>query len=197
MPLGHENRPADQQLHRRRPSPAIPCGPNNDFAKLLGSREPPEARDWQLKRLVPRRRRLAHLPGRDLEVLTPERLRDKSRTAKAVEALCNLGTVAGNHGRFLFDFSPYAVDFRLTQDAAARLLYCFGTDDDGKAVTANSLVQRIKSEDIKKDELIVGVTELESALAKELSEAGLKPVGVKAACSDAVMRVNAELKIKE
>ena len=32
--------------------------------------------------------------------LTPERLRDKSRAAKAIEALCNLGTVAGNHGRF-------------------------------------------------------------------------------------------------
>src|SRR5947208_1055822 len=36
--------------------------------------------------------------------LTPERLRDKSRAAKAIAALCNLGTVAGNHGRFLFDF---------------------------------------------------------------------------------------------
>ena len=28
--------------------------------------------------------------------LTPERLRDKSRAAKAIHALCNLGTVAGN-----------------------------------------------------------------------------------------------------
>jgi CRISPR-associated protein Cst2 len=129
--------------------------------------------------------------------LTPERLRDKSRAAKAVEALCNLGTVAGNHGRFLFDFSPYAVVFRLTQDPAPRLLYCFGVNDDGKAVTAGALVQRIKSGDIKKDELIVGVTELDSPLAKELTEAGLMPVGVKAACSEAVKRINAELKSKE
>jgi CRISPR-associated protein Cst2 len=129
--------------------------------------------------------------------LTPERLRDKSRAAKAVEALCNLGTVAGNHGRFLFDFSPYAVIFRLTQDPAPRLLYCFGTNGDGNAVSAHSLVQRIKSEDIKKSELIVGVTEPDSPLAKELSEAGLKPVGVKAACAEAVKRISAELKIKE
>jgi CRISPR-associated protein Cst2 len=129
--------------------------------------------------------------------LTPERLRDKSRAAKAVEALCNLGTVAGNHGRFLFDFSPYAVVFRLTQDPAPRLLYCFGIKDDGKAVTANSLIQRIKSDDIKKSELIVGVTEPDSPLAKELSEAGLKSVGIKAACSEAVKRINAELEIKE
>jgi len=85
----------------------------------------------------------------------------------------------------------------LTQDPAPRLLYCFGTNDDGKAVTADSLVQRVKSEDIKKGELIVGVTEPDSPLAKELSDAGLKPVGVMAACSQAVKRVNAELKIKE
>ena len=50
--------------------------------------------------------------------LTPERLRDKSRAAKAIDALCKLGTVAGNHGRFLFDFSPDAVVFRITDDPA-------------------------------------------------------------------------------
>ncbi len=58
--------------------------------------------------------------------LTPERLRDNSRAAKAIEALCNLGTVAGNHGRFLFDFSPDAV--RAATDArsgsATALLLC-------------------------------------------------------------------------
>ena len=128
--------------------------------------------------------------------LTPERLRDKSRAAKAIDALCNLGTVAGNHGRFLFDFSPYAIVLRLTQDPAPRLLYCFGTPDDGKTVTAYSLVQRIKSGDIGKEEIIVGVTEPDSALAKEFSDAGLKTLGVKAACAEAVQRINAELKIK-
>ena len=68
--------------------------------------------------------------------LTPERLRDKTRAAKAIHALCNLGTVAGNHGRFLFDFSPDVVVIRLTQDPAPRLLYCFDTTDDGKTVGA-------------------------------------------------------------
>ena len=72
--------------------------------------------------------------------LTPERLRDKSRAAKAIHALCNLGTVAGNHGRFLFDFSPEAVVIRLTSDPAPRLLYCFDTRDDGKTVLAPALV---------------------------------------------------------
>jgi CRISPR-associated protein Cst2 len=129
--------------------------------------------------------------------ITPERLRDKTRAAKAVEALCNLGTVAGNHGRFLFDFSPDAVIFRLTQDPAPRLLYCFTTSDDGKTVSALALLQRIKSGDIDKKEIIVGVAEPDSPLAKELAQSGLEAVGVKAARDLAVKRINAELKSKE
>ena len=84
--------------------------------------------------------------------LTPERLRDKSRAVKAIESLCNLGTVAGNHGRFFFDFSPDAVVFRITSDPAPRLLYCFSTDDDGRTIKARALVQRIKAGDIAADE---------------------------------------------
>jgi CRISPR-associated protein Cst2 len=129
--------------------------------------------------------------------LTPERLRDKSRVSKAVEALCNLGTVAGNHGRFLFDFSPDAVVFRLTHDPAPRLLYCFNTPDDGKTISAHALLQRIKSGDIDMKELIVGITEPDSALAKQFAAGGIDPVGVKAACDQAVKRINAALKAKE
>ncbi len=129
--------------------------------------------------------------------LTPERLRDKSRAAKAIEALCNLGTVAGNHGRFLFDFSPDAVVIRLTQDPAPRLLYCFNTPDDGRTLSARALLQRVKSGDIDKSELIVGVAEPDSALAKEFKEAGIEPIGVKAACALAVTEINAKLQKKE
>jgi CRISPR-associated protein Cst2 len=128
--------------------------------------------------------------------LTPERLRDKSRAAKAVEALCNLGTVAGNHGRFLFDFSPEAVVIRLTPDPAPRLLYCFDTADDGKTVVAPKLHQRIVTEDIDPEELILGVSDLESKLATELKAKGVAVLGVKAACAEAVRKINAELKIK-
>jgi CRISPR-associated protein Cst2 len=129
--------------------------------------------------------------------LTPERLRDKSRAAKAVDALCNLGTVAGNHGRFLFDFSPDAVVFRLTDDPAPRLLYCFDTDDNGKTVTANSLLKRIAADDVLKDELILGVGDLDSPLAEQFKAIGVAPLGVKAACAAAVKKINGVLKIKE
>jgi CRISPR-associated protein Cst2 len=126
--------------------------------------------------------------------LTPERLRDKSRAAKAIEALCNLGTVAGNHGRFLFDFSPDAVVIRITADPAPRLLYCFETKDDGKTISADALVQRIKSGDVDPKELILGVSDLDSPLAKQLADSGVKQHGVKAACAEAIKQINVKLK---
>ena len=125
--------------------------------------------------------------------LTPERLRDKSRAVKAIESLCNLGTVAGNHGRFLFDFSPDAVVFRVTSDPAPRLLYCFATDDDGRTVKAPALVQRIKAGDLTADELIVGVGDLDSPLTAELKSVGVEARGVKAACAEVVKRISSKL----
>ena len=77
------------------------------------------------------------------------------------------------------------------------MLYCFNTPDDGKSISATALLQRIKSGDIDKKEIVVGVAEPDSPLAKQLTEAGMDPVGVKAACDLAVKRINAELKIKE
>lgn len=128
--------------------------------------------------------------------LTPERLRDKSRAAKAVEALCNLGTVAGNHGRFLFDFSPEAVVIRITDDPAPRLLYCFDTPDAGRTVTAGRLVDRVLVDDIKPSELIVAGFELRSSDGKKVVEGAAVRSGVKAACAEAVKRINAKLGIE-
>lgn len=128
--------------------------------------------------------------------LTPERLRDKSRAAKAVSALCELGTVAGNHGRFLFDFSPEAVVFRLTHDPAPRLLYCFETADEGRTVHASALLNRINAEDIDPKELIAGVSDIESDLAVKLKGAGVQVLGVKAAAKEAVAKIDSELGIK-
>jgi CRISPR-associated protein Cst2 len=117
--------------------------------------------------------------------LTPERLRDKSRAAKAVEALCNLGTVAGNHGRFLFDFSPDAVVIRITDDPAPRLLYCFDTPDAGKTVATPRLAKRVTDGDIDPKELIVAGVEVAGVDGKK---------GVKAACAEAVDRITKLLK---
>ena len=127
--------------------------------------------------------------------LTPERLRDKVRAAKAIESLCNLGTVAGNHGRFLFDFSPEIVIFRITDDPAPRFLYCFETQDDGQTIDAPMLLKRLACGDIDPSELIVGVSDLDSSLAMTLKEKQVAVHGVKAASKAAVSRINSKLEI--
>lgn len=124
--------------------------------------------------------------------LTPARLRDRSRAAKAISALASLRTVAGNHGRFLFDFSPEAIVLRITTDPAPRLLYCFDTLDGGRTVTADSLIARIKSGDVSTTELIIGVADTAGPLARSLSEAGLTIHGVRAAVAAASQRITAE-----
>ena len=125
--------------------------------------------------------------------LTPERLRDPQRAAKALVALCQLGTVAGNHGRFLFDFSPDSVVLRVTDDPAPRLLYFFETADDGKTIDARDLLRRVEHNDIKGEELILGGPFAKSETGIKLTERGAfvgdKP-GVKAACDEAVKRIN-------
>ncbi|HLN27214.1 MAG TPA: type I-B CRISPR-associated protein Cas7/Cst2/DevR [Gemmataceae bacterium] len=133
--------------------------------------------------------------------LTPERLRDKSRAAKAIEALCQLGTVAGNHGRFLFDFSPDSVVFRITDDPAPRFLYCFETADDGKTVEALQLRERVEDGDISPKELVLGGTIAKSETAKKLQALGAfigtnGQAGVKGAMAEAVRRINSKLGIK-
>jgi CRISPR-associated protein Cst2 len=131
--------------------------------------------------------------------LTPERLRDKGRAAKAVAALCDLGTVAGNHGRFLFDFSPDSLVIRLTDDPAPRILYCFDTADSGKTVTARSLFMRVEGGDIDAKELILGGSFAADPAVAELKAKGATvfPNGINAAAAEAVRRINASLGIKE
>jgi len=121
--------------------------------------------------------------------MTPARLRDVSRAAKAISAIGSLRTVAGNHGRFLFDFSPEAIVLRITDDPAPRFLYCFDTNDGGRTVNADSLIARIQSNDISKEELIVGVSDTNSPLAESLRHAGLNIQGVRSAVAAASERV--------
>ena len=104
--------------------------------------------------------------------MTPERLADPSRAAKALQALSNLRTVAGNHGRFLFDFAPAAIVFRITDDPAPRLLYCFETNDDGQTVDAKELLRRVQSGDVTGSELVIGGQLAETETGKSLKEAG-------------------------
>jgi len=86
--------------------------------------------------------------------MTPERLRVKERCLLALDALVSLGGVAGNHSRFLFDFSPESVILRVTDDPAPRILYVYSEQDGQIAVP--DLKRKLKAKDILPDELFIG-----------------------------------------
>ncbi len=102
--------------------------------------------------------------------MTPERLREKNRARMAIMALCELAEVAGNHGRFLFDFSPESVIFRLTHDPAPRLLYIF--EEKGRRVDAPVLLERVRAEDIQATELFIGGGFATTSTAQRLKDRG-------------------------
>jgi CRISPR-associated protein Cst2 len=121
--------------------------------------------------------------------MTPARLREATRAQVALSCLCSLGSVAGNHGRFLFDFSPESVIFRVTQDPAPRILYSFEAAVD--KVGVHALVRKVQSGDIKPGELIIGGAVVSSFSDEErqvLSGAELLP-GVVAACDSTCRRI--------
>jgi CRISPR-associated protein Cst2 len=111
--------------------------------------------------------------------LTPERLREKKRVLDALDAIVNLGEVAGNHSRFLFDFSPESIVLRITSDPAPRILYCFEGSGNGMA-TADELVRKIKAGDLKPEEIYVGGKIGEDASLEGIAGINIQP-GVKKA----------------
>ena len=127
--------------------------------------------------------------------ITPKSLHEPERAAVALRALATLGTVAGNHSRFLFDFSPASIVLRVTDDPAPRLLYCFESTDEGRTVDVPMLVQRVEWGDIEPKELILGGEIVQSEAGRKLRELGAWPAtdasgaGVKAAVEEACDRV--------
>ena len=126
--------------------------------------------------------------------MTPGRLADKSRAAKALEAVGALRCVAGNHGRFLYDFAPEMIVVRVTDDPAPRILYCFDTEDGGKTVSADVLLARIDTGDILPSELYIGVSDTTLPVVAQLKSKGVEVTGVRKAIEAAVQKINAELK---
>lgn len=124
--------------------------------------------------------------------LTPGALRKPERASIAIEALCALGAVAGNHGRFLFDFSPDSIVFRVTHDPAPRLLYVFEENDRG--VDATALLERAKANDVPAGELVIGGLFSQTGTARELASLGATLVpGVRDAARRACQLVEQQL----
>jgi CRISPR-associated protein Cst2 len=127
--------------------------------------------------------------------LTPDRLKDKTRTIAVLDGLISLGEVGGNHARFLFDFSPDSIVLRWTHDFAPRLLYCFQEDYDGE-MTIPDLIRRVQNGDIDPEELWIGgaiADTVEGETAKDLG-ANIFP-GIKATVEDLKQRVSNDLEL--
>ncbi|MBI5446266.1 MAG: type I-B CRISPR-associated protein Cas7/Cst2/DevR [Deltaproteobacteria bacterium] len=124
--------------------------------------------------------------------LTPERLRVRSRCLDVLDGLVNLGEVAGNHSRFLFDFSPESIVLRVTQDPAPRILYCF-SDEDGR-LSLPELLRRVSAKDVDPTELFIGGPIAELAEVKALGAKKCE-LGVKSAVEAARTALRTELEL--
>ena len=120
--------------------------------------------------------------------MTPGRLCVISRASLALRGLCALGEVAGNHGRFLFDFSPESVVFRVTHDPAPRLLYVFEQDFEGK-ISISEVLRRVEGGDIKANELIIGGALSLSEEERAVLAGATLLKGVMAACEAVCQRI--------
>ncbi len=123
--------------------------------------------------------------------VTPAELRVPRRIEAILSAFSSLDAVGGNHGRFLYDFSPALCIYRLTADPAPRILYVAdAVESQGGAVSLVALVRRIEAGDIEASEVTVGGELLSQVDAQRLRGLGARVFGgVKAATEDALQRL--------
>jgi CRISPR-associated protein Cst2 len=127
--------------------------------------------------------------------LTPDRLKDKTRTIAVLDGLISLGEVGGNHARFLFDFSPDSIVLRWTHDFAPRLLYCFQEEYDGE-ITIPDLIRRVQNGDIDPEELWIGGAIADTPEGETLEDLGANIFpGIKATVEDLKQRVSNDLEL--
>ncbi len=86
--------------------------------------------------------------------MSPQRLREPERCLQSVDAICSLTQVGGNHGRYLFDFSPESIVLRISHDPAPRILYCF--EEKNGEISLDNLLYKINSGDIPANEVFIG-----------------------------------------
>ncbi|KAF3886465.1 MULTISPECIES: type I-B CRISPR-associated protein Cas7/Cst2/DevR [Nostocales] len=128
--------------------------------------------------------------------LTPERLKDKSRTMAVLDGLSSLGEVAGNHSRFLYDFSPESLILRWTHDFSPRILYSF-EEYEGE-ISIGELIRKVKNQDIEPEELWIAGAVTESEEIKELEELGVHIFpGIKLAVQSMKQVIARDLKLPQ
>lgn len=125
--------------------------------------------------------------------LTPSELYVSERAKIILESFASLGDVGGNQARFLYDFSPSLVIYRLTHDPAPRILYAAEIlEEFGGGLSVQTLIGRVESGDIAGEELIVGGELLDHGDGHRLRALGAQVHdGVRAATAQATARLEA------
>lgn len=104
--------------------------------------------------------------------ITPKNLKEQTRITQVVEAITKLSNVGGNHGRFLYDFSPESVIFRWTHHPVPQFLYCF-EQPDADTLTAPRLKQLIECEEIPASEIWIFGGYVFTEEAEQLKQKGV------------------------
>ncbi|MCL6445675.1 MAG: type I-B CRISPR-associated protein Cas7/Cst2/DevR [Alicyclobacillus sp.] len=126
--------------------------------------------------------------------LAPAALKVPRRAVKVVEAIAALNEVGGNHGRFLYDFSPSLIIFRVTHDPAPRILYVSEPADGGDQVSVQTLKRRIEAGDVHPEEIIVGGDIMPEPEREHLVRLGVIVFpGVRRATEEVISRLRDEL----
>lgn len=131
--------------------------------------------------------------------MTPESFEAKDklgRTRATLTAIQNLRRVGGNHGRYLYDFSPEAIILRVTDDPAPRIMFCFEENDYGE-LSVSKLIRRMQGDepDVAPSEVIIGSAVDGVAGNRQAVELGATDFpGVKAAISEVLKRIEERLK---
>lgn len=127
--------------------------------------------------------------------LTPNRLKHPSRMIAVLDGLIALGQVAGNHSRFLYDFSPDSLVLRWTHDFSPRCLYCFEEDETGE-ISMSELVRRVEVQDINPQELWVAGAIANTAEGERLEALGANVLsGIKSAADVLKRRILHDLQL--
>ena len=108
-------------------------------------------------------------------------LKDSKHALLIIQSLCNLGRVAGNHARYLFDCSPESMILRLTDDMAPRICYAF-EEKKNDQIDASTLLFKVEAGDIDPKELYIAGPFAQTETGKILAKLGVHSFnGVKAA----------------
>jgi CRISPR-associated protein Cst2 len=81
---------------------------------------------------------------------------NKENIRHLLNAVLDPPSVAGNHARFAYDFSPASIVLRVTQEHSSKIQNCFEHDDETRGFNVKRLVKRVEDEDIPAAELYVG-----------------------------------------